>query len=95
MLLKFAVGWRRYVELFWYAVESAKEHNIMIKIPYMSDQFKAAIVGILVMFAVQFVPQLEPLQDDMTEIASVIIAAIVGKSLVSGGNSGGGDNATG
>lgn len=70
------------MELFWYAVESEKD-LAMIKIPHMSDQLKAAIVGLLVMLAVQFVPQLEPLQDDMTEIASVIIAAIVGKSLVS------------
>lgn len=74
-----AVAWRRYVEIFWYAVDSAKEHDMQI--PQMSDQLKAAIGGLIVMFLVVLVPQLEPMREHLNAIVGVIIAAILGKPI--------------
>lgn len=76
LLLSLAVGWRRYVEIFWYLI---KEHDMQI--PEMSDQLKAAIGGLIVMFLVVLIPQLEPMREHLNAIVGIIIAAILGKPI--------------
>lgn len=74
-----AVAWRRYLEIIYYAVGSAKERGVQI--PQMSDQLKAAIGGLIVMFLVVLVPQLEPMREHLNAIVGIIVAAILGKPI--------------
>lgn len=76
-----AVAWRRLLEIIYYAVDSAKEHGDIVEIPEMSDQLKAAIGGLIVMFAVVLVPQLEPMREHLNAIVGIIIEAILGKPI--------------
>lgn len=85
LLLRLAVGWRRCVETFWYAVDSAKECDMgtksfmdMLRALGTSRKFWLFLIGAVVgiVLFVQGSIEADALADALVKLVGVIVGAI-------------------